>query len=188
MLKLGLWWDPFIRSRICMSLNLQGSYSSWEWRMVQNLKRYWLASSKLTWWIWRILTQAFINLKKLHFNALLLPKVYNARAKQIQRSYVWWHWRLMQNLNKNLLVFTKMIWGIWQVFARALESIKIWSSIESFLIQSRKCKSLKFTGVMCHDNKERCKIGKGMHLSVKNWHEELTNFHPSTQKSQKLAF
>ena len=41
---------------------------------------------------------------------------------------------------------------------------------------------------MCHDNKERCKIGKGMHLSVKNWHEELTNFHPSTQKSQKLAF
>ena len=26
---------------------------SWEWRMMQNLKRTWLGNSKLTWGIWR---------------------------------------------------------------------------------------------------------------------------------------
>ena len=31
--------------------NLQGSYMSWQWRIIQNLKRTWLFSSKLTWGI-----------------------------------------------------------------------------------------------------------------------------------------
>ena len=62
--------------------NLQESYVSWEWRMMQNLKRNWLASSKLTWEIWRILTWALENLKNLHFNGLLLTKVYNVWAKK----------------------------------------------------------------------------------------------------------
>ena len=30
---------------------------SWQWRMIQNLKRNWLVVSKLTWGIWQILTQ-----------------------------------------------------------------------------------------------------------------------------------
>ena len=70
---------------------------SWEWRMVQNLKRTWLVNSKLIWGIWRILTRALENLKNLNFNELLLTKVYNVWAnKKVQRSYVWLHWRLMQ--------------------------------------------------------------------------------------------
>ena len=62
--------------------NLQGSFVSWQWRMIQNLKRNWLVSSKLTWGIWRILTRALKNLKNLHFNGLLLNKVYNVWAKK----------------------------------------------------------------------------------------------------------
>ena len=62
--------------------NLQGSYMSWEWRMMQNLKRNWLVNSKLTWVIWWILGQALKNLKNLNFNELLLTKVYNAWAKK----------------------------------------------------------------------------------------------------------
>ena len=46
------------------------------------LKRNWLVSSKLTWGIWRILTWALENLKNLHFNGLLLNKVYNVWAKK----------------------------------------------------------------------------------------------------------
>ena len=45
--KLGLWWDPFIQSRNCMSLKLPRSYVSWQWRMMQNLKRNWLVASSL---------------------------------------------------------------------------------------------------------------------------------------------
>ena len=39
-------------------------------------------SSKLTWGIWQILTQALENLKNLHFNKLLLTKVNNVWAKK----------------------------------------------------------------------------------------------------------
>ena len=51
--------------------NLQGSQVSWQWRMMQNLRRNWLVSSKLTWGIWPNLTQALENVKNLHFNCLL---------------------------------------------------------------------------------------------------------------------
>ena len=75
--------------------------------MMKNLKRNWLVSSKLTSGIWQIVTWALVNLKNLHFNGLLLTKVYNVWAKKVQRSYVWWHWRLMQNLKENWLAPSK---------------------------------------------------------------------------------
>ena len=85
---------------------------SWQWRIMQNLKRNWLVISKLTWEIWRILTRAPENLKKLLFNCLLWPKYIIFELRKVQRSYVWWHWRLMQNLKEKWLVFSKMTWGI----------------------------------------------------------------------------
>ena len=42
--------------------------------------------------IWRILTWALKSLKNLHFNGLLLNKVYNVWAKKVQRSYVSEEW------------------------------------------------------------------------------------------------
>ena len=109
---------------------------------LKNDKKIWRETdfiSKLTWGIWEILTRALEYLKNfhfngllfetdikswnnfdlrtwasqnLHFNGLLLTKVYNVWAKKVQRSYVWWHWRLMQNLKENWLVLSKMTWGI----------------------------------------------------------------------------
>ena len=91
---------------------------SWQWRMMQNLKRNRLVVSKLKWEIWQILTRAFENLKNFHFNGLLLSKVDNVLTKKVQRSYGWYHWRLfMQNLKENWLVLLKTKWGIWQIFA-----------------------------------------------------------------------
>ena len=105
--------------------NLQGSYVSWQLKMMQKSKRNWLVNSKLTWGIWRSLTRALENLKNLHFNGLPLTKVYNVWPKKVQGSYVWWHWILMQNLKENWLLLSKMTWGIWEVFTRGLESLKI---------------------------------------------------------------
>ena len=48
--------------------------------------------------------QSTKNLKNLHFDWSLLCKVYNASPKKVQRSYISWHWRVMQNLKKNRLV------------------------------------------------------------------------------------
>ena len=102
--------------------NLQGSYVSWEWRMTQNLKRNWLANSKLTWVIWWILSQALENLENLHFNGLVLTILYNVWAKKVQRSYIWLHWRLMQNLKENWLVISQMTWRILQIFVHQLKN------------------------------------------------------------------
>ena len=96
---------------------------SWQWRMMQNLKRNWLVSSRLTWGIWWILTRALKNLKILHCNRLLLTKVCNFWAKKVQRSsYVWWHWRLMQDLKENWFALSKMTLRIWQIFVHRLKN------------------------------------------------------------------
>ena len=42
--------------------------------------------------------------------------------KKVQRSYLSWHWRFMQNLRKNWRVVWKMTWGIWQIFTSAYKS------------------------------------------------------------------
>ena len=44
------------------------------------------------------------NSQILHFDRLLLLKVYKISAKKIWRSYVSWHWIVMQN-DKNLVNF-----------------------------------------------------------------------------------
>ena len=110
---------------------LQRSYVSWPGRVVQNLKKNWHVVSKMT-RIWWILTQALKSLRKVHFHWFLLCKVFNVWPKKVQRSYLSWHWRVMQNLKKNWLLVWKITWGIWQVFTRALESVKIGAFMRPF--------------------------------------------------------
>ena len=50
------------------------------------------------------------------------PKYIMFELKKVQRSYVWWHWRLMQNLKENWLVLSKMTWRIWQIFVHRLKN------------------------------------------------------------------
>ena len=39
---------------------------------------------------------------------------------------------------------------------------------------------------MCHDNKEWCKIWRGIDLSFQNWHEEFDEFWPKHLKVSKI--
>ena len=48
------------------------------------------------------------SLKNLHFNGLLLKRLYSAWAKKLQRSYVYLHSRFLQSLNENWLMGWKM--------------------------------------------------------------------------------
>ena len=82
--------------------------------------------------IWWNLTRALKSLQNLHFYLLLLCKVFNVWPKEVQRSYLSWHWGVMQNLKKNWLVVWKMTWRIWQIFTRELESLKIAILMGSF--------------------------------------------------------
>ena len=105
--------------------NLQWSRVSRQWRVTQTFKRNWLVVLKLI-WTSQILTRALEKSKKIFcFNWLLVTKVYIVWASKVQRSYLSWHWRDMQILKKNWLVVWKKTWEMWQIFIRALESVKI---------------------------------------------------------------
>ena len=76
------------------------------------------------------------------------PKYIMFELKKVQRSYVWLHWRLIQNWMKNWLVFSKMTWKIWPIFTRARSKVLNLGLLWGPFIQSRKCMSLKFTELM----------------------------------------
>ena len=154
--------------------------------LMQNLKKNYCLVWKMTWEIWQIFTRALESLKNLHFNGLLLKKVCNAWAKKVQKNYASWHWKVMQSL-KNWLAIWKMTVGIWQIFTGALESLKIGTFMGSFHPKLKMYELKIYRGVMYHGNEELCKIWRGIDSSFQNWHQNLTNFDPTTQMSQTFA-
>ena len=70
-----------------------------------------------------------------------------------------------------------MTWGIWQIYTRALESVKIRTFMDPFA-QGRKCVTLKFTEELCV-------------MTMKNdtkIEEELTLIWSEHSNSKKLVF
>ena len=100
------------------------SYVSWYWKVVQKFKEKPIFCFKNDKNLVNF-DPALKLLKNLHFDWSLLCKVYNFWPKKVWRSHISWHWRVMQNLKKNLLVVWKMSWKIWQIFIRTLESVKL---------------------------------------------------------------
>ena len=56
----------------------------------------------------KILTGALKSLKKIHFNELLLNKVYIVWAEKVQKNNLSWNWRGIQNLERNRVVVSKL--------------------------------------------------------------------------------
>ena len=82
----------------------------------------------------------------------------------------------MQNLKKNWLLLSKMKWGIWEIFTRALEILKI-GTLMGFFCPKLKMHELKiYLGVMCHANEEWCKNWREIDFSVQNWHKRFDKF------------
>ena len=111
--KLGLWLDAFVQSRECMSLKFTEELCVMKMKNNTKFEEELTCLSILTWGIWWNLTWELKNLKNLLFDWLLWSKYITFELKKVQRSYVWWHWRLMQNLKENSLKLSKMTWGIW---------------------------------------------------------------------------
>ena len=66
----------------------------------------------------------------LYFERLLLYKAYKVLGEKVQRTFVSWHWRVMQSLKKNWLLFQKM-------------------NLVSFHVSSRNSEKLHFDGLVC---------------------------------------
>ena len=143
----------------------------------------WLVSSKSTWGIWRILTWTLENLNNLHFNELLLTKVHNVWAKKSIEELCFIALNIDAKFEgKMICAFKNDMKNLAHFHKSMFESLKIATLMGSFY-PKQKMHVLKFyRGVLCHDNKEWCKIWKGIGLSVQNWHEKFDKFWPRQSK------
>ena len=114
----------------------------------------------------------------MKFNGLHLSKNYIPSPKTLFTD--------LSNITFNWLVVWKMTWGIWQIFTRALESLKIGILMGSFNPKLKKYELKIHRGVICHDNEEWCKIWRGIDLSFQNWHEEFDEFWPEHLKVSEI--
>ena len=171
-------FDVLFLSRVYIvwAKKVQRSYLSWHWRVIQNLERNQHVVSKLTWGIWQILTRALENLKNFDFNGLFLSRVYIVWAKKVQRSYLSWHWRVIQNFERNQLVVSKLTRGIWHSLTWALGGLKNFPFNGLLLSKVYTVWDKKYRGVIFHDIEEWYKIWRGINLLFANWYEEFDKF------------
>ena len=115
--------SPFIQSRRCMRLTFTGELCVMRMKNDAKFEEDLICSFKID---MKNLTnfdpRRILTNFNLHFNGLLLTKYIMFELKKLQRSYVWLHWRLMQNLKENWLVLSKMTWRIWQIFVHKLKN------------------------------------------------------------------
>ena len=81
----------------------------------------------------------------------------------------------------------KLTWGISQVLARALESLKNFSLMSSFWAKCILFELKKHRGVTFHHTAEWCKISRGIDFSFQNWHEEFDKFWPKHSKVSNIC-
>ena len=104
------------------------------------------------------------------FDVLLLSIAYKDSAKKVQKNYLWWPWRVIQPLKKDLLLVWKMRWEIWRILTRAVESLKICTFMGYF------CRKY----VMFELKKHRGVLSRKMTYGFTNDIRNLMNFHASS--------
>ena len=129
------------------------------------------------------------KVRKFHSDGLFLSKIYEVWAKKIQRSYLLWHWSVIQNFKNADLVVSKMAWGIWRTsIIRAPKSLNIvhWWAL---FVQNIYCFSLKLSEELCIVAvKGVAKFKQKLTCGLKNDIRNLVNFHVSSWKSENLHF
>ena len=90
------------------------------------------------------------------------PKYTLFELKEVQTSYVWWHWRLVQNLKENWLVLSKMTWRILQIFVHRLKNSyfilesKMRELCENFNLPWKYMNSLQLRKIFTHVSQNCC--------------------------------
>ena len=107
--------------------------------------------------------------KILHFDGLLLSKLCTVSAKKVQKSYLLWHWRVIQSLKKNSLFVWKMTWEIWRILTRPVKNLKI-RTLVGYFCQKYVMFELKWY---------RRVVSWKKTYGFKNYVRNLVNFHTS---------
>ena len=93
------------------------------------------------WWnfMWTVEILKFCTL-----TGSFCPNHIKFQLKKVQKSYLSWHWRVMQSSKKNWLVVSNMTGGIWWIFTQPLKSLKT-SFRWTLFVQSVQGLSYKYT-------------------------------------------
>ena len=105
----------------------------------------------------------------------------------MQRNYVSWHWRVMQNLNKNWCLVSKPTRTSW-ILTLALESQTNLHFDWCLLCKNINFDLKKYRGIVFHDTEEWYKIWRKTDLWFGKWHEEYGKFSPEQFKVSKLGY
>ena len=135
---------------------------------------------------WWLFTRALQSLKNVHFNGLLLSKVYINWAKKVQRNNLSRNWRGIQNLERNRLAVSKLPHEILQILTRALvrlQNLHFSGPLSSkvYIVWAKKSiQELSF--MKLKDRKFVEELTRHFKIGVRNF----TKFDASTRKSQKF--
>ena len=113
---------------------------------------------------------------EIHFHEVFLSKVNKVWTKKMERSYLSWHWKVMQNLNKPWTYGFKNGMRNWGTFIRALKSLKNCTFMYSFWPKHKMFQLENLKG----DAKFKGKLTHGLKIGKRN----LVNFHGSSRKSE----
>ena len=122
-----------------------------------------------------------------NFDGILLSKVENVWAQNLQRSYVSWQWRIIQKLKRNWLVVLKLTPGTSQILTWALKSLKNLCFNWLLVTKDSLFELQKYRGVIFHDTEEIYKFWRKTDLWFEKDLRNLVNFHQSTWKCQNLS-
>ena len=93
----------------------------------------------------------------------------------------------MQKLKENWLLLSKMTWAIWEIYTRALESLKIGTLMGSFCPKLKMHELKIYCEVMRHADEKWCRNGRRIGVSVQNWHEQFDKFWFKHSKISKIC-
>ena len=112
------------------------------------------------------------KVQKPPFDGLILSKVYEVWPKRMERSYLSWHWTVIQNLNKPWPCCSKNGIRNWVNFHYSTQSLKIlyWWALFHMKLKG----DAKFTGKLT--------------CGFKNNIRKLVNFYVSSRKPGNLHF
>ena len=144
------------------------------------MKKNCLVVWKMIWEIWQIFIRAFENLKNLHFNELLLTKVYNVWAEKVQMSYVLMALIINAKFEGKLTCASKND-------MRYLVNLDFYWVLLS-KVENAWYMSLKFAEELCvMTMRNDAKFEEDLTCQFKTDMMNLTNFDLSTWKSQIFA-
>ena len=100
-LKIVHWWTLFVQSIYCFSWKVSEELCTMTLKGVAKFKRKLACGLKNDESNLVNFHASIWKSKNWHFDWICLSKAYKYLDKKVQKSYVSWHWRVMQSLKKN---------------------------------------------------------------------------------------